>query len=111
MKRLPIILLFLLIITTAYCADVTGPEPAPWWLRVEDAQALAVKWLAALTVIAGALAGFVSYVLGQVNTIKSNQRAHDAQLTSHGQQITTIAMSAAPPSQTITQNNPPATPP
>ncbi len=111
-------LLFLLITAACIAADATGPEPAPWWMKVEEAQTLAMKWLATLTVIAGGIAGFVAYVLAKVNAIKEQQReqaqqqadaqkAQNDRLNVHAEQITTLALTSAPPMQTITQNNPP----
>lgn len=93
-------------VVAAYAVDAVqgaeGPEPAPWWMRVEEAQALAIKWLGALTVIAGALAGFVLFVLGKVNEIRENQKTQAARMDSHGQQLTTLALNttAAPPAAT-----------
>lgn len=122
MNKPKLIILFLFIAVTAYCADVTGPEPAPWWQRQEDAVKFVQNWATALTVIAGIVIAFVSFVWGKVIALRDQIRLQSQQqadalklqsdrLNTHANQITTLAMTSAPPSQTITQNNPPATPP
>lgn len=87
-------LILAILFLTAACAIATdGPEPAPWWQNVENSQALAMKWLAALTVIAGGITAFISFLLGKVNTIREQLRQQSARLDSHGTQIANIALS------------------
>lgn len=93
-------LLSIVGIVAAYAVDAVqgeaGPEPAPWWMRVEDAQNLAMKWLAALTVIGGALTGFVLFVLGKVQEIKARMEKQGTRLDSQEDKLHSLALNSTP---------------
>lgn len=83
-------------VAAAAAAVATGPEPAPWWMRVEETQALALKWLAALTVIGGALTAFVLFMLGKIQEIKARVEKQADRSDTQQQQIHDIALAAMP---------------
>lgn len=62
------ILCLLLIVSIAYAQS--GPEPDPWWKQVENWQSLAMKWIAALTVIVGAMATLAGLVLQKLKQVR-----------------------------------------
>lgn len=100
-KAFAVIMLFCVFVGACLAADAVntaeGPEPAPWWMRVEDAQALAVKWLSALTVIAGALAALAMFIIGKVKEIKDRMESQSKRLNEVQGQVHTLAVNAAPP--------------
>lgn len=89
-------LLFILAAGISWAADNIGPEPAPWWQRVEEAQALAIKWIGALTIIIGALATLIAFVIGKVSELKARIENQNRRQDAQQQQITNIA-TAIPP--------------
>lgn len=89
-------LVILLAITATAIAQ--GPEPAPWWQRVEETQSLALKWTGALTVILGALATLIAFIIGKVNELKARVERQSEKTDLQQQQITSIALNTTPPS-------------
>lgn len=49
---------------------VADATPLPWWQQVEAFQALALKWIAALTAVCAGLATLVSVVIAQYKNLK-----------------------------------------
>lgn len=88
---------FAVFILLATVALADGPEPAPWWQRVEETQSLALKWIGSLTVVLGALATLVAFVIGKVNELKARVEAQSHRVDTQQTQITTLAQNAPPP--------------
>ncbi len=87
-------LFVLFIAVAAFAADATGPEPDPWWRQVEKTQSLALQWLGALTVIGGALATFIAFVIGKVNELKARVEKQADRSDVQQQQIHELALKA-----------------
>lgn len=99
------LLLFLFLIFAASAQQAAGPEPAPWWQRVEDTQALFFKWLGFLTLAGGALTTWAVglYVKLKVEVREAKERLN--RQTSDRQQIqaqvTDIAKQITPPAPLV----------
>lgn len=79
------------------------PNPG---LTPEKVQAIAMSWLAVGTVVAGALATFAVFLLGKINEVKAQVRAHAAQLQQQQGQLNTHAL-ALPSLASLTLAPPP----
>lgn len=71
-------------------------EPAPWWQQVEQTQSLALKWIAALTVVLGALATLIGFIMAKINELKERQNRAAENSKALQAQITTVALNTPP---------------
>lgn len=101
-------LIAFLIIALPVVCFAEGPEPAPWWQRVEDTQTFALKWIGSLTVILGALATLLGFIVGKVNELKERVKRQSEKMESQQAQITNIALASpsTSPSNVVTVNSP-----
>lgn len=110
------LLLVLLLVGTTAIAQQTGPEPAPWWQRVEETQNLVFKWLTFITVVGGAVitAGVglwmkykteMSGAQERMNRATEEKRILQAQVQELAKQMPPPAAPVVP--IIVTDNNPP----
>lgn len=55
-------------------------DPLPWWQQVEAFQALALKWIAALTAIIAAVSGLIAFVLAKLQEVRERINRQDQRL-------------------------------
>lgn len=72
-----------LLAAEPHIAATASAEPAPWWQQVEDFQALALKWIAALTVILGAIATLAAFLIAKVQDIKQRLDRHETRIAAN----------------------------
>lgn len=103
MKRVILLLLLLSCVAMAEPTVVqtaAGPEPAPWWMRVEEFQDLAMKWLAFLTLVGGAVVtlfvGIAIKIQAGLKEIRGRQDRCKEALTNVQCQVVDIAKQVPP---------------
>lgn len=107
-----VVIMLSVMVLQAVAADGTGPEPAPWWMRVEEFQGLALKWLTTITIVGGALvATFLALGVKLLAAIKElKERANRASVEKQALQcqVTTLAANMPAPPAPIVLAPPPA---
>lgn len=95
------ILLVVLFLVCTAVAQNPGPEPAPWWMRVEETQTLALKWIAALSIVMTALITAIGALWMKVKEMTHRQDRASEDKRQLQNQVTDLAKQIPPPPSAV----------
>lgn len=78
-----------------------GPEPAPWWMRVEEFQSLALKWLGMVSVVGGAIISAVWVLWTKYIELKERMNRATLDRQQLQAQVTDLAKQIPPPTPPV----------
>lgn len=102
------IVLLIVLILCAFCVRYafgaeSGPEPAPWWMQVEAGQALALKWIATVSIVLTAVITTVGALWMKIQELKDRMNRASAEKMALQKQVTELAAQLPPPAPAPTQ--------
>ena len=94
-------LFFLFVIYAALAVESVpgqnGPEPAPWWMRVEEAQDLAIKWLGFITAVGMAFMCAILVLWTKYKELRDRMNRASIDRQQLQAQVTDLAKQLPPP--------------
>lgn len=99
--KLRILWISLFLVGIALGAEVAttsaGPEPAPWWMRVEEAQSLALRWIGFIGIVLTALITMLGALWMKVKELKERMERATEDKRALQLQVTDLAKMVPPP--------------